>query len=681
MQTRVGKFVRKLRTATRLALIRGLATVATIVTVVTVASIATVVTAAAQAARIEIRPASLSLRAGDSVAVTAVVYDSSGNVIAEPVAFYSSNRMDFRVSRDGHVRALKGGEFRLGARSLTDRSLRVTIPVTVAAAPVAHLTLRPTGERFFVGATVRHEATIVDAVGLTRADVAVRWSTSDPDVAAIDRSGLLTAFKPGTVTVTAHAGGVTAEHRYRVVASPIRTLSLTLSADSARTGDVVRAEAVALDARGRRVDDAPIRFTLIADAEDTTRAQFPPAEVDQQGRFVAYKAGHYTVVALSAGHTAQRSVTIANRRVSRTIQLVGRAAVRNAHTSDLWVWEGNDGRDYAITGTWGANGAAYFWDVTDPANQTLVDSVVVDARTVNDVKVSEDGRICVISREGASNRRNGIVILDCSNPLDVRVVSTFDDDLTGGVHNLFIYRDHVYAVNNGRKYDIINIEDPARPRRVGVFELDTPGHAIHDVWIVDGIAYSSNWGDGVVMVDVGNGKWGGSPSNPIEIGRFTSVGGRNHAAFPYRSPTGKFYVFMGDEIFPYGLDTEPGGTPTRAAGYIHIIDLTDPENPEEVARYEVPEAGSHNFWIEDDKLYAAFYNGGLRVVDISGELKGNLYYQNREIANFISYDPQGVIANAPFVWGPQPHKGNIFFSDWNSGLWTVKLEPPEMLTP
>ena len=60
------------------------------------------------------------------------------------------------------------------------------------------------------------------------------------------------------------------------------------------------------------------------------------------------------------------------------------------------------------------------------------------------------------------------------------------DDMTGGVHNAFIYENHVYAVNNGRKYDIINIDDPKKPFRVGVYELDTPGHSIHDVWIEEG---------------------------------------------------------------------------------------------------------------------------------------------------------------------------------------------------
>jgi len=87
----------------------------------------------------------------------------------------------------------------------------------------------------------------------------------------------------------------------------------------------------------------------------------------------------------------------------------------------------------------------------------------------------------------------------------------------------------------------------------------------------------------------------------------------------------------------------------------------------------VPEAGSHNFWVDGDTLYVAYYNAGLRVVDLSGDLKGNLYEQGREIAHFKSHDPEGRIPNAAMAWGPQPHEGHVFFSDWNSGLWAVEL--------
>jgi hypothetical protein len=245
------------------------------------------------------------------------------------------------------------------------------------------------------------------------------------------------------------------------------------------------------------------------------------------------------------------------------------------------------------------------------------------------------------------------------------------------VHNVFIADRQVFAISNSQRYDIIDIEDPEKPYRVGRFELTTPGHSIHDVWVVDGIAYSSNWHDGVVAVDVGGGGKGGAPNHPVLLGSYAYPSGWNHAAFPYRSrSTGKFYVFAGDEAFPYPADERPGA-PERAAGWIHVIEWNEWGDPKEVARYEVPEAGAHNLWVKDDVLYVAYYNGGLRVVDVSGELRGDLYEQGREIAYWHSYDPESFVPNAPFVWGPQPYKGYIFVADHESGLWAVKLVPPK----
>ena len=88
-------------------------------------------------------------------------------------------------------------------------------------------------------------------------------------------------------------------------------------------------------------------------------------------------------------------------------------------------------------------------------------------------------------------------------------------------------------------------------------------------------------------------------------------------------------------------------------------------------------AGTRSIWVEDDILYIGYYNGGLRVVDISGELRGDLYRQGREIAAFRPQDPESFIPNAPMVWGPQPYKGHIFVADHHSGLWAVKLVDPE----
>ncbi|MCY3598936.1 MAG: Ig-like domain-containing protein [Gemmatimonadetes bacterium] len=646
--------------------------------------------AAQEAVSVEVVPSALSLEVGEEATLEVRVLDADGNAVDAQVLFFpafadgrsGSARRSLDVDRTtGRVRAVRGGEYVVSAIVASARGLRGEAMVSVTFPPLDRIDVTPSGGSTYVGVATRHRATLLDTAEDER-DGEIRWSTSDEGVATVDRFGILTAHASGQVVLQAEAEGIAAEVRYDVRENPAARLTVSGSAERARTGDVVRFEAAVEDAMGGAVGDLPVTWTVMSDPSIEATADIPPAEIDGQGRFVAYFPGVYTVVANVPGRAARTSLEVHPRHASQEVTFVGHGQVNNERTSDLWVWEGVDGRDYAITGTHAAAGAVYFWDVTDPASPVLTDSVVVNARTTNDVKVSEDGEVCVISREGASNRRNGIVILDCRNPRDVTTISVFDDELTGGVHNLFIHDGHVYAVNNGRRFDVINIEDPATPHRVGRFELDTPGHAIHDIWIVDGIAYTSNWGDGVVLIDVGGGDRGGSPSNPVEIARFRDIGGRTHAAFPYRSPTGRFYVFMGDEAGRPGFDgQDPDRTPMFMSGYIHVVDFTDPENPEEVARYEIPEAGSHNMWIDDDKLYAAFYNGGLRVLDISGELKGNLGEQGREIARYMAYDPDGVVANAPFTWGPQIHKGNLFFAEYFSGLWAVKLQPRQELVP
>ncbi len=623
---------------------------------------------------VHVDPATLTLEVGQKATLTAGVVDANGVPQDYPVLFFSRNRRAVGVDRrTGELTAFKPGTHTVVAMVRPPDGGRVLAEVTVEVPypEVEHVSFAGLPARIYEGTRVPVTVEVVDAADALRDDVAVTLYSSDPAVATLDAFHNLTAQHTGMVTLVAEVEGVRAEAALEVVPNPIVRLDLTSTRTEARTGDVVTFTATALDAAGQVVADAPIHYAVLAQPDDDL-GPAASGQVAADGRFVAETPGRYTVVATTGTQAAQRTVRITPREVGQRVELVGHGTVGDVHTSDLWVWEGVDGRDYAVTGTWSAHGNAYFWDVTDPANPTIIDTVNVDARTVNDVKVNARGDRCVISREGASNRRNGLVILDCTDPHDVKILSHYDDELTGGVHNVFVYDHYVFAVNNGQRYDIIDIADPKHPHRVGRFELETPGHAIHDVWVEDGIAYSSNWGDGVWMVDVGNGVKGGSPEHPVVIGHYAYPSGWNHAAFPYRSKdTGKFYVIAGDEAFPNEKLYEDA--PEIAAGWIHFIDFTDPAHPQEVARYEVPEAGTHNLWVEDDKLYIGYYNGGLRVVDISGDLMGDLYRQGREVARFLSFDRNGFVPNATMVWGPQPFKGNVFFADHYNGLWVVKL--------
>ena len=306
---------------------------------------------------------------------------------------------------------------------------------------------------------------------------------------------------------------------------------------------MVQLVATARRANGTAVADAPITWSYTYTPDDTTAAPGGPGIIDH-GRFAANAPGRFTLLAQSGNAIARTVIDVKPRDVRRRITVTGRGNVNTTHTSDLWPWTGKDGRDYCLVGTWGGDGYALVFDITDMNNIVKTDSIQIDARTINDVTVSPDGRYGVLSREGASNRVNGVVILDLANPAHPKIASTFDQELTGGVHNMFATNDHLFAISGGQKYVIIDVKDIYKPKYVS--EYRHPNARIHDLWVHDGIAYSAQGGVGAVVVDVGNGKYGGTIEKPKLITTFPISSG--HEIYPYfQKSTGKIYLFLGDE--------------------------------------------------------------------------------------------------------------------------------------
>ena len=645
-------------------------------------------------ARIVAEPASLTLVAGQSVPLKITAYDAAGNVIENPPLRSSGPRRVLRYS-NGQLTGLQAGKYEIVLTSVggTDPA-RLTIPITVQWPPIAQVEILPEPGRLYTGVTLAHRARAVHGDQTERKDVTITWRSSNESIATVDRFGNVTARRPGAVTITAAAEGVSSQIRHTVTANPIASVTIDIAENTVRTGDVLHLKATAKRANGSTVPDVPITWSYTYVPDDTIAAPGATGVIDR-GLFAAEVPGRYTLLATAGPQSARKVLDVEARDVRRRISVTGRGSITNVHTSDLWPWTGKDGRDYALVGTWGGDGWAYVFDITNLGAIVKTDSIKVDARVINDVTVSPDGRYGALSREGASNRVNGVVILDLANPAHPKVAATFDQELTGGVHNMFATNDHLFALSNGDKYVIIDMKDLSKPKFAG--EYNHPDSRIHDVWVNNGIAYSSEWGTGVVAVDVGNGKWGGTIEKPVFIASYPTTSGATHEIFPYvQKSTGKVYLFLGDEIMSregrvwegtnymadlFGDTPKRGGVPQTSAGYTHIIDFTDPKNPKNIAKYHQEEFGSHDIIVEDDVMYQAYYDGGLRVVDVSGELVGNLAEQRREIAVYKPYDPQGFTANASFVMNAMPWKGHILFTDFNSGLWSAKLEPKREVVP
>ena len=577
---------------------------------------------------------------------------------AGTIRWVSANPGIVSVAADGTIRALRPGTARVFALVGEQRLEAV---ITVPALPPAELEVSLGADEVLAGTGAPLRVEVRDRQGSLLPDAETSFETDRPEVATVDATGRLIAHSAGSATLRVRAGSASTTVPVTVAANPANAYRIEAPVTSARTGDVVRFRVTATDAAGRAVGPIAPAWSV----------EGPGAQIDADGAegvFVAEQAGRYAITAFIGPERVQRTVIDVEPRTHQgELVRVGHGLTTGHHAGDTWAFEGADGRDYALIGTFMHDWAKVF-DITDPANPVLTDSVQLDARRINDVKIHPNNRLGILTREGASTRRNGIVLLDLSTPAHPTIISEYTESVTGGVHNVWIdgETDMVYAVHNGtRDMRVIDISDPRTPREVGRWSLENDDRSLHDVIVQDGYAYLSYWDDGLIMLDVGNGSHGGSPQDPKFVSRFQYPMGHTHTAWRY----GK-YLFIGDEIFPSDWNAD---RPIDARGYVHVVDYTDPENPVEVARYEVPEAGAHNFWVEDDILYVGYYQAGLRVVDVSGELRGDLFRQGRQMGVFRTSSPDAITPNWSMTWGAQIFKGNIITSDLNSGLWIAKF--------
>jgi len=633
---------------------------------------------------VEVRPAELQLAVGERSTVEIVALDAEGNVVEG--AFIQAFSSGAEASFNPHTFEVAGVV--PGTTTLVGRVRRPTLEgpgfenfygsatVHVTPSPVTRVEIKKARTTLFAGTRSQVAAVAYSDVGL-REDVSIDWWSSGRDIITVGAGGVVRSHMAGRATLTATVDGVSTSIDVEVIENPVRRIELDATTKQGRVGEVMRFSVTALDGRGRPVD-AEFFWSWQALEGQGSDAGWLEHEDDHTAVFVAYEPGVHRVTTTMGDKWADVEVTVAPRPNRRTVEVVAHGVVPGGHsTSDFWVFEGGDGRDYVYTGTYSSN-LMFAWDVTNPAEPVITDSVSFDGRRVNDVKINADASLAVVTSENAANRRNGITVLDLSDPAHPRRASHFTDGMTGGVHNTWIDGDLVYAINYGtHDVKIVDISDPAAPSMVGEWGLPVEGRYLHDVTILDGLAYLSYWDNGMVIIDVGNGIKGGTPTDPVFVSQYQyayQLGdewyGNTHHAVRYGN-----YVFVGDEIF--GCSECVNGP----RGYVHVVDVTDIEHPREVATYRIPEAGVHNMWAEDDLLYIGYYQAGLRVLDISGELRGNLYRQHREVGWYMTQDDKGTVPNTTDTWGAQPFKGKIYASDPNSGLWIVELEPPVEVTP
>ncbi|MEA2722757.1 MAG: hypothetical protein QOH59_528 [Gemmatimonadales bacterium] len=433
---------------------------------------------------------------------------------------------------------------------------------------------------------------------------------------------------------------------------------------------------LATDVAGNPVPDVTVSWSVVSGGGSVT----PSSTTNVSGIATAVftlgaTLGEQSVQAEAAGLSPVVFTATAIAAGSGLGVVGGGDNVPERFSSDLWV-HGN----YAYTGTWGfrdqEGNTLKVWSLGAGGAPTPVGSLVVPGiGTLSDVQVSDDGQLLVLSGERGPD--GGIFLYSLSNPAAPSFLSSA---LVGdaGVHTVTLAtintRLYAFAARNPGVDDpallIYDITDPETPTLVATQAYPERDYGIHDTFVRDGIAFAFVWNNpGVVIYDVGNGIRGGAPSAPVEISRMVTAtngvccGPSVHNGWWFHNPvtSERRYLFVGQE--------GAANIGSSSSGDIHVVDVSDLAHPHEVAFFHLNGAGTHNFWVDEERqiLYAAYYNGGVVALDVSGTLTGNL--SGRVLGQV---KPGG--AGNTFTWGVQLANGYLYAIDMLSGLWQLSTE-------
>lgn len=143
---------------------------------------------------------------GATSQASAVTRDANGNVLTgRPIVWSSSDPSVATVDPStGLVTAVDSGSANIIATS-QGKSGQATITVTVV--PVASVTVSLANQLIVAGGTTQATAQTLDAAGNVLTGRVIAWSSTDPSVARVSTTGLVTAISAGVVFIRATSEG------------------------------------------------------------------------------------------------------------------------------------------------------------------------------------------------------------------------------------------------------------------------------------------------------------------------------------------------------------------------------------------------------------------------------------------------------------------------------------------
>lgn len=181
--------------------------------------------------KVVVTPTAGQIEVGRTTQLSAVVRDQRDSLMPDKtVVWSSSNTAVATVSATGLVTGVaKGSVTILGTvGSVVGSSTVFVIDPTVASVSLTGTVPTP----FYVGQTAQLTGTVLDASGKPLTAYAITWASSDATVVSVSSTGLLTALKAGSATVTVSSGGKSASLVVTTTLVPVSSLTLAAEKDA-----------------------------------------------------------------------------------------------------------------------------------------------------------------------------------------------------------------------------------------------------------------------------------------------------------------------------------------------------------------------------------------------------------------------------------------------------------------
>ena len=260
---------------------------------------ATIHVGAGGVAMITIAPASVGLVAGKTQQLNASFEDDAGNGLpAQSLSWSSANSSIATVSSSGLVTAEHAGSTTITASA---NGVSGKASVVVSAGAVKSIVVSPASVSLSNGDTRQLSAKLTDASGNVLNDDAA-WSSSNNTVATVSSTGLVTAKRAGSATITAAAGGATGSSNVDVSAGNVSSVSVTPASNSVVSGETQQLTAKLTDGGGSIISGQAVTWSS---------SNSGVVSVSSNGLATAGKTGSATVTATASGKSGSATFSVA----------------------------------------------------------------------------------------------------------------------------------------------------------------------------------------------------------------------------------------------------------------------------------------------------------------------------------------------------------------------------------